>query len=88
MGRVKQQSYLVRCILTVAVVSMIALLLVFSFAISAGVGHGFDQITLALPIFFVFLFLAAPIGDWLQVEDLLIQPTTLLSTFLARAPPA
>jgi hypothetical protein len=88
MGRVKQQSSLVRWILTVAVVSMIALLLVLSFAITAGVGHGFDQITLALPIFFVLLFLAAPIGDWLQVEDLSIQPTPLLSTSLTRAPPA
>lgn len=88
MGRVKQQSSLFRCILTVAVMSMIALLLVLSFAITTGVGHGFDQITLALPNFFVLLLLAAPIGDWLQVEDLFIKPTPRLSTSLTRAPPA
>lgn len=88
MGRVKQQSSLVRWISTVAVMSLIALLLVLSFVIATGIGHGFDQITLALPIFFVLLLLAAPIGDWLQVEDLFLKPAPRVSTSLTRAPPA
>jgi hypothetical protein len=71
-----------------AVISMIALLLVLSIAISSGVGHGFDQITLALPIFFVFLFLATAIGDWLQVVDFSIEAKPRLSSSLSRAPPA
>ena len=88
MHRAEQQSSLVRSIWTLAVLSMIALLLVLSVAITSGAGHSFDQITLALPIFFVLLFLATSIGDWLQAED---SPSTLkprLSTSLTRGPPA
>jgi hypothetical protein len=67
---------------------MIALVLVLSIAITSGTGHSFDQIALALPIFFVFLFLAASVGDWLEVEDFFTQPKPRLSTSLTRAPPA
>jgi hypothetical protein len=88
MHRAKQQSSLVRSIWTLAVISVIALLLVLSVAITSGVGHGFDQITLALPIFFVLLFLATSIGDWLQVEDFFTEHKPRLSTSLTRAPPA
>jgi len=67
---------------------MIALVLVLSIAITSGAGHGFDQISLALPIFFVFLFLAKSIGGWLQVEDFFTEPKPRLSNSLTRAPPA
>jgi hypothetical protein len=67
---------------------MIALVLVLSTAITSGAGHGFDQIALALPIFFVLLFLATSIGNWLQLEDFFIEPKPRLSTFRTRAPPA
>jgi hypothetical protein len=67
---------------------MIALVLLLSTAITSGAGHGFDQIALALPIFFVLLFLATSIGNWLQLEDFFIEPKPRLSTFRTRAPPA
>ncbi len=70
------------------VASVIALVLALSIAITSGAGHSFDQIALALPIFFVFLFLAASIGDWLQAEDFSFEPKPRLSTSLTRAPPA
>jgi hypothetical protein len=88
MRRAKDQSSLVRSVLTAAVISMIALLLVLSIAITSSVGHGFDQITLALPIFFVLLFLATSIGDWFQIEDFLIEAKPRLSSCQTRAPPA
>ena len=75
MRRAKQQFLPVRSIWTFVVLSMIALLLVLSIAIASGAGHGFDQISLALPIFFVLLFLATSIGDWLQVEDFFTNPS-------------
>jgi hypothetical protein len=70
------------------VASVIALVLALSIAITSGAGHSFDQIALALPIFFVLLFLAASIGDWLQVEDFFIEPKPRFSPSLTRAPPA
>jgi hypothetical protein len=70
------------------VASVIALVLALSVAITSGAGHSFDQIALALPIFFVLLFLAASIGDWLQVEDFFIEPKPRFSSSLTRAPPA
>jgi hypothetical protein len=88
MQRAKQESSLVRSIWTLAVISMIALLLVLSVAITSCVGHSFDQITLALPIFFVLLFLATSIGDWLQTEDSPLTPKPRLSSSLTRGPPA
>ncbi len=66
---------------------VIALVLALSIAITSGVGH-FDQIALALPIFFVLLFLAVSIGDWLQAEDPALEPRPCFSTSPARAPPA
>ena len=67
---------------------VIVLVLALSIAITSGVGHSFDQIALALPIFFVLLFLAASIGDWLREEDLGFEPQPCFSTSLTRAPPA
>jgi ABC-type polysaccharide/polyol phosphate export permease len=88
MRRTKQQFLPVRSIWAFAVLSLIALLLVLSIAIASGADHGFDQISLALPIFFVLLFLATSIGDWLQVEDFFTEPKPRFSTSLTRAPPA
>jgi hypothetical protein len=88
MRRAKLQCSLVRSILTVVVLSIIALVLVLSIAIASGAGHAFDQIALALPIFFVLLFLATSIGDWLRVEDFFVELAPRLSTSLSRAPPA
>ncbi len=67
---------------------VIALVLALSIAITSGAGHSFDQIALSLPIFFVLLFLAASIGDWLQAEDSGLEPQSRFSTALTRAPPA
>jgi hypothetical protein len=66
---------------------VIVLVLALSIAITSGVGH-FDQIALALPIFFVLLFLAVSIGEWLREEDLGFEPQPCFSTSLTRAPPA
>jgi hypothetical protein len=70
------------------VISIIAFLLLLSVAITSGAGHGFDQIALALPIFFVVLLLATSIGDWLELEDFFIEPESRLSLVCPRAPPA
>ena len=55
------------------VITIIAFLLLLSVAITSGAGHGFDQIALALPIFFVVLVLATSISDWLELEDFFIE---------------
>jgi hypothetical protein len=83
-----QQRLLGRFILTIVVISTIAFLLLLSVAITSGAGHGFDQIVLALPTFFVILVLATSIGDWLELEDFFIEPEPRLSTVCPRAPPA
>jgi hypothetical protein len=70
------------------VASMIALVLALSIAITSGAAHSFDQIALALPIFFVLLFLAIATGDWLQAEDSALAPQPRFSASLTRAPPA
>jgi bacteriorhodopsin len=88
MRRAKQQSSLVRSIWTLAVVLLIALVLILSIAITSGAGQSFDQIALALPIFFFLLFLITLIGSRLLVEDFFIEPMPRLSTSLTRAPPA
>jgi|ERR1700677_160313 hypothetical protein len=88
MRRAKQQSPLVRFIWTLMVASVIALVLALSITITSGAGHSFDQIALALPIFFVLLFLATSIGEWLQAEDSALEPKPCFSPSLSRAPPA
>jgi steroid 5-alpha reductase family enzyme len=88
MRRAKQQCSLGRFTLAVVVLSIIALVLMLSIAITSGAAQGFDQIALALPIFFVLLFLATSTGDWLQLEDFFLEPKPRLSTSPTRAPPA
>jgi hypothetical protein len=88
MRRAKQQSPLLRFVWMLVVASVIVLVLALSIAITSGAGHSFDQIALALPIFFVLLFLATLIGDWLELEDFVFKPQARFSTSLTRAPPA
>jgi hypothetical protein len=88
MRSAQRQLPVVRFISTLMVACVIVLVLALSIAITSGVGHGFDQIDLALPIFFVLLFLAVSVGDWLQVEALGIETQRQLSTSHTRAPPA
>jgi hypothetical protein len=70
----------------VAVVA-IALVLILSVASTLGV-HSFAQTVLALPVFFLFLFLPAAIGDWLDIEDFAVAPKQRFSPSLSRGPPA
>jgi hypothetical protein len=88
MFRANQKSSPVRSKWAFVSISMIVLVLALSLAIATGAGHSFDQIALALPIFFVLLFLPTSIGDWLQVEDFITESRPRLSTSLSRAPPA
>jgi hypothetical protein len=69
----------------VAIVA-IALVLIFSVASTLGV-HSFAQTVLALPVFFLFLFLPAAIGDWLDIEDSLFASKPRFSPSLSRGPP-
>lgn len=87
MRKVNQRRWLSSSALAVVVLSIAALVVILSVAVTSGAGHGFEQIALALPIFFVLLFLAS-IEDWLQLEDSLIQPEPRLSLSHTRAPPA
>jgi hypothetical protein len=83
-----RQGLLGRSVLTVMVISIIALLLLLSVAITSSAGHGFDQIALALPIFFVVLVFATSISNWLELEDFFIESEPPLSAVCPRAPPA
>ncbi len=88
MHRAKRPYPLTRLALASVAVLLIALVLLLSSVILSGAGHAFDQITLTLPIFFVLLFLATTIGEWLKVEDLIVRLKPRLSLSPARAPPA
>lgn len=88
MRRASRLGLLGRSVLKVMVITIIAFLLLLSVAITSGAGHGFDQIALALPIFFVVLVLATSISDWLELEDFFIESEPLLSAVCPRAPPA
>jgi hypothetical protein len=70
------------------VVAIIASVLLLSVAIVSAADHGFDQVSLALPILFVLLLLATSIGEWLDLEDCFIEPKPRLSIIRTRAPPA
>jgi hypothetical protein len=62
--------------------------LLLSVAIVSAADHAFDQISLALPIFFILLLLATSIGEWLELEDCFIESKPRLSIIRTRAPPA
>jgi hypothetical protein len=70
------------------VVVAIALILILSIATTLGAAHSFDQTTLALPIFFLFLFLPTSVGDWLDIEDSIFTSKPRFSASLSRGPPA
>ena len=70
------------------VILAVALILTLSIATTLGAAHGFDQTTLALPIFFLFLFLPASVGDWLDIEDSIFRSKPRFSPSLSRGPPA
>jgi hypothetical protein len=75
-----------RLIWAMVVLSAIALVVLLSIAITLNPGHG--QLILALPIFFVLLFLVEFIGGRLPVEEFFLQPNPQFSPSLTRGPPA
>lgn len=88
MSREKQQYRVGRSAWVMVAIFTITLVLMLSITLSLGSGHGFDQVTLALPVFFVFLLLATLISGWLQIEDFFLEPKPQLSASLTRGPPA
>jgi hypothetical protein len=62
--------------------------LLLSVAVVSAADHAFDQISLALPIFFILFLLATSIGEWLELEECFIESTPRLSSIRPRAPPA
>ena len=88
MSRAKKTSWIRGSAWAVVATLAIALVLILSIAITLGAGHSFHQITLALPVFFVLLFLATSIGDWLDLADLVFKPQLQLSPSFTRGPPA
>jgi len=87
MSRATKQCWIGRFAWAMVAVVAIALVLILSVASTLGV-HSFAQTVLALPVFFLFLFLPAAIGDWLDVEDLAVAPKPRFSPSLSRGPPA
>jgi len=83
-----QQHRLGRSLLTVAIILMIATVVALSIAVTTNAGHGFDQIALALPVFFVFAFLVTSTGDGLRPDDVFFDSKPRLSATPSRAPPA
>jgi len=88
MSRGKQQYWIGRTAWVMVAIFTIALVLMLSITLSLGSGHGFDQVILALPVFFVLLLLAASISGWLQIENFFLEPKPQLSASLTRGPPA
>jgi hypothetical protein len=87
MTRATKQCWIGRFAWAIVVIVAIALILVLSVATALG-AHGFDQTTLALPIFFLFLFLPSSVGDWLDIEDSFFISKPRFSHSLSRGPPA
>ena len=88
MTRAANQSWIERFAWAMVVILAVALILTLSIATTLGAAHGFDQTTLALPIFFLFLFLPASVGDWLDIEDSIFRSKPRFSPSLSRGPPA
>jgi hypothetical protein len=87
MSRARDQHWLRRVGTIFFVLAAIALVLILSTAIALNAGHSLKQITLALPVLFVFCILTAPLGDWLEVEQFQIAPKPGFSVALTRGPP-
>lgn len=88
MHRAKQQSSLRQPLLVVAIVCMIALVLMLSFALASAAGHSFDHVSLALPVFFLLLLLTLSAGERLPTKSLAVLPKVSASPAPSRAPPA
>lgn len=86
MNRATKQCWIGRFAWAMVAVVAIALVLTLSVANTLGV-HSFAQTVLALPVFFMFLFLPAAIGDWLDIEDSVFAPDPGFSSSLSRGPP-
>jgi hypothetical protein len=86
MNRATKQCWIGRFAWAMVAVVAIALVLTLSVASTLGV-HSFAQTVLALPVLFLFLFLPAAIGDWLDVEDSVFAPEPQFSPSLSRGPP-
>jgi len=86
MSRATKQCWIGRFAWAMVAVVAIALVLILSVASTLGV-HSFAQTVLALPVFFLFLFLPAAIGDWLDIEDFAVAPEQRFSHSLSRGPP-
>jgi hypothetical protein len=86
MNRATKQCWIGRFAWAVVAVVAIALVLILSVASTLSV-HSFAQTVLALPVFFLFLFLPAAIGDWLDIEDSFFTPEPRFSSSLSRGPP-
>jgi len=86
MSRATKQCWIGRFAWAMVAVVAIALVLILSVASSLGV-HSFAQTVLALPVFVLFLFLPAAIGDWLDIEDFAVAPEQRFSSSLSRGPP-
>jgi hypothetical protein len=72
-----------------AMVAIVAVVLILTFSVASTLGvHGFAQTVLALPVLFLFLFLPAVIGDWLDLEDFAVASKPWFSPSLSRGPPA
>jgi len=87
MNGATRQGSIARFVWAMVAIAAVAVILIFSIGSTLGV-HGFAQTVLALPVFFVFLFLAAASGDWLEIEDLAVAPKPRFSPSLSRGPPA
>jgi hypothetical protein len=88
MSKATKQCWIGRFAWAMVVILAVALVLVLSIATTLGVAHGLDHTTLALPIFFLFLFLPTSVGDWLDVEDCIFTSKPRFSPSLSRGPPA
>jgi len=86
MSTAKQQWRMGRLIWATVVLFAIALVVMLSIAITLNPGHG--QLVLALPIFFVLLFLVVFIGCRLPVEAFFLQPKPHFADSVTRGPPA
>jgi hypothetical protein len=86
MSRAAKQCWIGRFAWAMVAVVAIALILVLSVASTLGV-HSFAQTVLALPVFFLLLFLPAAVGDWLDIEDSVFPPGHRFSPSLSRGPP-
>jgi hypothetical protein len=88
MSRARKQHWLLRFATIFVVLAAILLVLTLSTAITVGASQAFSQITLALPVFFLFFVLVAPLGAWLEVDRFLFVPQPYVLVAPSRGPPA